>query len=125
MAQPPAVIDAPASTTVRFGTPVVTFSASGVLVAETIRYGKGRIAIRQKDKDGLPLKAAYLADWGEGSATIQLKNSTTKIAEGETLTFLDTDNSTTITGIVTKIGPSWTNDAATKIDIDFAEKVNV
>lgn len=124
MPQPPAVVDAPSSTALRFGTPTVTFSTAGVLVAENIRFSKKRIAIRQKDKDGLPLKAAYLADWGEGSMTVQLKNSTTIIAEGETFTMLLTDGSTTLTGIVTGISPEWSNDGPTKINIDFAEKIN-
>ncbi len=124
MAQPSTVIDAPSSTTVRLGTPAVTFSTAGVLVAENIRYNKARRAIRQMDKDGIPLKAAYVADWGDGSMTIQLKNSTTRIAYDETMTFLDTDGSTVITGICTGIGPQFTNNDATKIEINFAEKIN-
>lgn len=124
MPQPPTIIDAPSSTTVRHGTPTATFSTAGVLVAENLRWTKGTRAIRQMDKDGMPLKAAYVPEWGEGSITVQLKNSSTRVVSGETITFLDTDGSTSVTGIVTSIGPTWTNGDATKIEVNFAEKIN-
>lgn len=124
MPQPTTITDVPASNTVRIGTPTVTFSIAGVLVAESVRYTKGTRAIQQTDKDGIPLKASYVTVWGEGSMTVQLKNATSRVAAGETLSFLDTDGSTTIAGIVTSIGPTWTNEGATKIEINFAEKIN-
>lgn len=124
MPQPSTVSDVPASNTVRLGTPIVTFSTAGVLIAEAVRYTKGTRAIQQMDQDGKPLKASYVTVWGEGSMTVQLKNASTRIAAGETLSFLDTDGSTTIAGIVTSIGPTWQHDGATKIEINFAEKIN-
>lgn len=124
MPQPVTVIDAPSSTTTRHGSQSVTFSVAGALVAEDIRYTKGTRAIDQNDEMGKPLKAAYVATKGTGTMTVQLKTATTRIALGETGSFLDTDGSTAIPFIVTEVSPQYQQNDATKININFAEKLN-
>jgi len=124
MPQPSTVIDAPASQTVRHGSQLVTFSTAGQLVAEEITYTKGSRALDQMDEMGKPSKSAYVTTKGTGSMTIQLKTSTTRIAFGETGSFLDTDGATAIPFIVTEVGPRFNQAEATKINIAFSEDLN-
>lgn len=124
MAQPATVIDAPSGDTLRHGSQKVTFSTAGQLICEDISWKKGFRSLRNLDEVGKPLKAAYVADWGEASMTVQLKTSTTKIALGETGSFLDTDGSTAIPFIVISVGAEYKHAEITKIPITVAEKVN-
>lgn len=124
MPQPSTIIDAPAGETTRHGSFTATFSTGGVLTIEELSWTKGTRALRSTDAVGKPHKAAYVAEWGEGTATVQLKTASTRIAAGETFSFLDTDGTTTISAIVTKVNGRWHQNEITKISIDFAEKVN-
>lgn len=124
MAQPATIIDAPSGDTQRHGSQQVTFSSAGTLVAEDISYRKGLRALRTTDQVGKPSKAAYVPEWGDGSMTIQLKNSTTRVQVGETGSFLDTDGSTAIPFIVTEVGVEYRQNDITKVPIKIAEKIN-
>lgn len=124
MAQPATILDPPASETVKHGSQVITFSTAGALVTEEITYSKGSRAIDQMDETGKPSKSAYVATKGTGTMVVQCKATTTRITFGETGTFLDTNGSTTISFIVTEVGPRYTQGDATKINISIAEKLN-
>jgi hypothetical protein len=123
MAQPATIIDAPSGDTQRHGSQQVTFSNAGTLTAEDISYRKGSRALRSTDQVGKPLKAAYVPEWGDGSMTVQLKTSTTRLQFGETGSFSDTDGST-INFIVTEVGVEYRQNDITKVSIKIAEKIN-
>jgi hypothetical protein len=124
MAQPPTVVDPPAGEVHKHGSQKVTFSTAGELILEDIDYKKGMRSLRSTDEVGKPHKAAYVPDWGDGSATAQVKTATTRITLGETFSFFDTNGSTTINCIVTNVGVRYQQNEVTKIPISFAEKIN-
>lgn len=128
MAQPATIIDATGGETVKHGSQTVVFTliigGTSTLVCEDITYSKDTRAIDQQDELGKPSKSAYVAIKGEGSMTVQIKTSSTRLTAGATGSFLDTDGSTSIPFIVTKCGPKFTQNEAAKINISFVEKLN-
>lgn len=124
MSQPATVSDVPVSDAQRIGSQTVTFSTAGALICEEISYRKGARALRSTDAVGKPLKAAYVPEWGDGSMTVQLKTSTTRVVFGETGTFLDTDGSATIPFIVTEVGVEYRQNDIIKVPLKISEKIN-
>lgn len=124
MAQPATVFDVPSGEVQKIGSQEVTFSTAGVLKAEDISYRKGMRNLDSTDAVGKPFKAAYVPTWGEGSMTVQVKNSTTRLVAGETGSFFDTDGSTAIPFIVTEVGVEYKQNEITKIPIKIREKIN-
>lgn len=128
MAQPATIIDATGGETVKHGSQAIVFTliigGTSTLVCEQISYSKDTRAIDQMDEVGKPSKSAYVPIKGEGSMTVQVKTSSTRLTAGATGSILDTDGSTSIPFIVTRCGPEFQQDAAAKIKISFVEKLN-
>jgi hypothetical protein len=124
MAQPATIIDAPSGDTQRHGSVQVTFSTLGARTMEDLDWSKGFRKLRSTDAVGKPLKAAYVAEWGEGTGTVQLKTATDRLSLGETFSFLDTDGSTSVSCIVTKVGVRYQQNDIIKVPISFDEKIN-
>lgn len=129
MPQPSTFVDNPAGEASQHASQNCVFTPPGggttqTLVCEDIDYTKGTRALRSNDAAGKPHKAAYVPDWGEGTMTVQLKTATTRLTAGYTTAFLDTDGTTSIPVIVTKVTGRWQQNEITKLSIDIAEKVN-
>ncbi len=126
MPQPNSIGDIPAGQTVKFGTQAVTFSSAGALIAEEIDYKKPMRVLKQYHPTGVPFKAAFIAEWGSGTAIVQCKISGAgnRIQMGETFNLLDTDATHKIHGIITEVGARFTNRDVVRIPISFSERIN-
>lgn len=129
MAQPATILDVPVGETVKHGSQLVVFTPPGggatqSLVCEEIDYKKATRALDQMDEVGKANKSAYVSTKGGGSMTVQLKTATTVLTAGYTGVFTLTDGSTTVSFIITECGPKFTNSDTTKLNLNFAEKLN-
>ncbi|MEY2500587.1 MAG: hypothetical protein QOI07_921 [Verrucomicrobiota bacterium] len=124
MAQPATIIDAPSGETQKHGSQQVVLSVAGTLTAEEISFRKAMRGLQSTDEVGKPFKAAYVAGWGEGSMTLQIKSTTTIVTLGETGAFLRTNGTTVMPFIITEVGDEYRQNDITKIPVKITEKIN-
>ena len=129
MAQPSTFTDVPAGEAVQHGSQECVFTPPGggtaqTLKCEEINYSKGTRALDSNDAVGKFHKAAYVSEKGGGTMVVQLKTATTRLTAGYTTAFYDTDGTTLIPVLVTKINARWHQNEITKLNVDIAEKGN-
>lgn len=102
---------------------IITGSAPGSCVAETIEFTLATTALRRTDQLGNPSGQVLIKDWTTGTATLQLATTNSQVpATGDTFSTVRSGSAERF--VITNVGQPESSTTDKKVTISFCEVIN-